>query len=476
MASSPTDMSALTAAAAALSVAPGASSPASSASAAAAAAATPASTDFVGAYPRVDLSTVPNPCAHVVAVPVRQMDFGVPRRAVRFEDGWDYFRRIGQPRFVCAPMVNQSELPFRMLCRKYGTTLAYTPMFHAEIFGKNPTYRSDQMQVPPIPASDRPLVAQFCGNDPQLLLKAAKHVEHLVDAVDINLGCPQGIAKRGHYGSFLLEESQLLHDIVSTLHQHLSIPVTCKIRRLATDEATIALVKMLEEAGAHLITIHGRTRHQLKDKVGACDFDLIRLVKQNARVPVFANGGIFSFDDVQRCLAYTGVDGVMSSEALLCNPTLFADPASPLGFSSGRKDSRSVAREYLAIVGELEAQKIATDHAAIRAHLFKILYQHISLERNFDLRDELAHCEPSQFGAVLDAICARFADRSDEEVQAELDTVPLWYHRHQKTAAQIKAAAEKEARKQAEREALADADDGFSIFSEEECGGDGCAQ
>ena len=195
------------------------------------------------------------------------------------------------------------------------------------------------MQLPPVPAADRPLVAQFCGNNPQLILKAARHVEHLVDAVDINLGCPQGIAKRGNYGSFLLEEYQLLHDIVSTLHQHLSIPVTCKIRRLKTDEATVALVRMLQEAGAALITIHGRTRHQLKDKVGACDFDIIRLVKQNCSVPVFANGGIYDLSDVLRCLAYTGVDGVMSSEALLCNPSIF---------SGKRVDSIEIAKESAA--------------------------------------------------------------------------------------------------------------------------------
>ena len=225
-----------------------------------------------------------------------------------------------------------------LLCRALPRCLTHALLaqFHAEIFGKDASYRADAMQLPPVPSADRPLVAQFCGNNPQLILKAARHVEHLVDAVDINLGCPQGIAKRGNYGSFLLEEYQLLHDIVSTLHQHLSIPVTCKIRRLKTDEATVALVRMLQEAGAALITIHGRTRHQLKDKVGACDFDIIRLVKQNCSVPVFANGGIYDLSDVQRCLAYTGVDGVMSSEALLCNPSIF---------SGKRVDSIDIAKE-----------------------------------------------------------------------------------------------------------------------------------
>lgn len=377
---------------------------------------------------------------------------------------WDYYRRIGSPRHICAPMVNQSELAFRLLVKRYNCHLSYTPMLHAEIFGKDPSYRAEAMQRPqPDPAADRPLVAQFCGNDPALLLKAARHVESWADAVDLNLGCPQGIAKRGRYGSFLLEEYQLLHDIVSTLHQHLSIPVTCKIRRLPAaaggDEATIALVKMLQEAGAALITIHGRSRFQLKDKVGACDFDLIRLVKQNCAVPVFANGGIFTQEDVDRCLAYTGCEGVMSSEALLCNPSVF---------SGRRVDSIQIAREYLSIALELSPP---TEQSMVRAHLFKMLYQHVSLHT--DLRDRLAHCDPSDFPELVAEVARRFEGLTPEQKAARLSEVPVWYKRHEKTAAQLAADAVKAeqqrlateaARASGELEESEGLCDGFAMF------------
>ena len=111
-------------------------------------------------------------------------------------------------------MVDQSELPYRMLARKYKAQLCYTPMLHSRIFQESESYRKEFFTPNP---EDRPLAVQFCGNDPEILLKAAKYVENDCDAVDINFGCPQGIAKRGKYGSYLLEKTELIRSLVSTL-------------------------------------------------------------------------------------------------------------------------------------------------------------------------------------------------------------------------------------------------------------------
>ena len=78
----------------------------------------------------------------------------------------------------------------------------------------------------------RPLIVQFCGNDPATVLAAAKLVEGRCDAVDLNLGCPQGIAKKGNYGAFLADDLPRVVEIVSTLHKNLAVPVCCKIRKL----------------------------------------------------------------------------------------------------------------------------------------------------------------------------------------------------------------------------------------------------
>lgn len=159
---------------------------------------------------------------------------------------------------------------------------------------------------------------QMCGNDPATLLEAAHQLSRLpgIVAVDLNLGCPQGIARRGRYGAFLLEHTELLVRIVSTLARgpnRVSCPVTCKIRVLPTMQETMALCRALVGAGCSLLTVHGRTREQNKQTIGTCDWGAIRTIREALPIPVFANGGVADQGDVERCLAETGVAGACVS-------------------------------------------------------------------------------------------------------------------------------------------------------------------
>ncbi|KAK9011075.1 hypothetical protein V6N11_043932 [Hibiscus sabdariffa] len=103
----------------------------------------------------------------------------------QFERAWAHWTKLGRPKFIVAPMVDNSELPFRMLCRKYGAEAAYTPMLHSRIFTKNPKYRSEEFTTC---KEDRPIFVQFCANDPDTLLEVARRVESYCDYVNINLG------------------------------------------------------------------------------------------------------------------------------------------------------------------------------------------------------------------------------------------------------------------------------------------------
>lgn len=133
-----------------------------------------------------------------------------------------------KPPVIMAPMVNQSELAFRLLCRKIsGNRVCYSPMINSRQFINSKKYREEMFQTT---EADRPLIAQFCGNDPEILTQAGKFVQDHCDGIDLNFGCPQKIAKRGRYGAFLLEDADLLERIVKKMSSELKVPISCKIR------------------------------------------------------------------------------------------------------------------------------------------------------------------------------------------------------------------------------------------------------
>ncbi|EAN33513.1 tRNA-dihydrouridine(16/17) synthase [NAD(P)(+)] [Theileria parva strain Muguga] len=289
-------------------------------------------------------------------------------------DPWSFWKSINSPKFIVAPMVDQSELPFRLLCRRYSADLAYTPMLHAKIFSENENYRNIHFHTS---SDDKPLIAQFCGNDPNAFILASSYIKNDVSAIDINLGCPQGIARKGRYGSFLLEYPQLINEIVRSLTQT-GINVTCKIRKVEKDclQSTLNLCYSLEASGCKALTVHGRHRSETKTRISECDWDSIKIIKSKVNIPVIANGGIETFEDVKRCLEYTGADAVMSSEAILENPYLF----------SGKiYNNIDIFEEYLSILKGSPRQKIS----CIKGHAFKILYKYIN--QHHDIRTAISN-------------------------------------------------------------------------------------
>ncbi|KAK0207122.1 dihydrouridine synthase-domain-containing protein [Desarmillaria ectypa] len=311
--------------------------------------------------------------------------------------GYEFYQNVlGSPKYIVAPMVDQSELAWRIFSRRYGTQLAYTPMINAKMFAddihRNTWKKNFDMESGEEGdlTTDRPLIVQFCANDPEKLLISAKAVEAHCDAVDINLGCPQDIAKKGKYGAFLQDDWDLIYRLINILHTNLSIPVTAKFRVFPTVEKTVEYAKMLECAGAQILTCHGRIREQRGHLSGLADWDKIRAVKDAVSVPVFANGNILYPSDIAKCLKVTGADGVMSAEGQLYNPVLFANvPTDVEEFTNHKLLEQHVphvdlALEYLSIVQSL---KTHTSISAIKGHLFKILRPGLSHDK--DLREKL---------------------------------------------------------------------------------------
>lgn len=148
--------------------------------------------------------------------------------------------------------------------------------------------------------------------------------------------------------------------MVDKLAKGLKVPVSCKIRILPKEEDTIDLVKKIEGAGCSLLTVHGRTRKQNKHLSGTCNWDIIKKIKETVKIPVLANGGIHTFEDVERCMEYTGVDGVMSAESILENPALFSGKLYNLD---------ELALEYIELT-----KQYPTKTTFIKQHLFKMLH------------------------------------------------------------------------------------------------------
>eukprot|EP00494_Astrolonche_serrata_P028407 UN28673 len=135
---------------------------------------------------------------------------------------------------------------------------------------------------------DRPLIFQLCSNDPEEICEAASYIIDDVDAIDINLGCPQDGARNELFGAFLLKYPNKVRLLVESLVKKFEKPIFCKIRILKTLDETIEFCQMLEDAGCSLIAIHGRVIGAKRD--GPAKLDWIKEARKYVGVPVISNG------------------------------------------------------------------------------------------------------------------------------------------------------------------------------------------
>ena len=337
------------------------------------------------------------------------------------EERWRWWREtLGSPRYCCAPMVLQSELAFRMLVRRHGSSLCYSPMLPVQAFLSLPATGPAIAPATGGPATqaayftscsaDRPLIAQLGGAEPSQMLAAALLVQDHVDGIDVNFGCPQACAASGGYGAFLLDQPERARAIVEALVAGVRVPITAKIRILPQLSATIAFAKMLEQAGIAALAVHGRRREQ-RHHEGAADFDAIAAVKAALSIPVIANGNVRTKEDAESALAATGADCVMSATALLTNPRLFDDrqPTASDGKPT-RHERAEMALEYLVCCVEYPDGALPR---MISDHLMCILSDEMGLPFNADVKKELkAHrvtTRPAQFKSLVRRVQANGA-------------------------------------------------------------------
>ena len=229
-------------------------------------------------------------------------------------------------KLALAPMAGVTDLAFRTICREFGAGLTYTEMVSAKALVYQDKKTRSLLQIG---ENEHPVGAQIFGSDAVCMADAASRALEIsgADFIDINMGCPVGKVVKSGDGCALMKDPEKASKIIEAVVKAVKTPVTVKIRK-GWDKGNVNAVefaKMAEQAGASAITVHGRTRTQMYS--GKADWNIIRDVKKAVKVPVIANGDVFSAEDATRILKYTGADMVMIARGAMGNPWLFEQAA-----------------------------------------------------------------------------------------------------------------------------------------------------
>lgn len=250
-----------------------------------------------------------------------------------------------KPIIALAPMADMTDSAFCRVVKSLSSPVVFREMVSSEAVVRGNDKTLDMTDIHP---SERPLVQQIFGSDPETMAESAAIVErdHRPEGFDINMGCPVYKITHNFNGAALMKEPERATAIVKAMKERISVPLSVKIRAGWEDpKECLDFAPIMEEAGAELITIHGRTKKQ--GYSGTSDWDMIRQVKERVSIPVFANGDIHSAPLIFDALKQTGCDGVLIARGALGNPWIFSQADEML---AGKEPTPVTLEERIRIV------------------------------------------------------------------------------------------------------------------------------
>lgn len=220
------------------------------------------------------------------------------------------------------PMAGVTDFAFRGVCHTLGAALTTTEMVSAKALTYHDEKTKELLYISP---DEHPSAAQIFGHEPEVMAEAAQMALEIsgADMLDINMGCPVGKIVKSGDGSTLMKTPELAAKIVESVRAAVRVPVTVKFRK-GWDNGSANAVKfarLMEQAGADAVAVHGRTRAQMY--AGRADWDIIREVRKAVQIPVIANGDVFTPEDASHILRYTGCELAMIGRGSFGNPWLF---------------------------------------------------------------------------------------------------------------------------------------------------------
>lgn len=223
-----------------------------------------------------------------------------------------------------APLAGITDIIYREIAIEKGCGLVYTEMVSAKALSYGNQKTKDLIKIS---EKEKPIGVQIFGNDKDTIGEIVSLLDENEDIflIDINMGCPAPKLIKNGEGAALMLDPKKAGEIISEAKKRTSKPVTCKFRRgfRNDDETALDFARHMENSGADLVTVHGRYRDQYYS--GKSDRKIIKKIKESLKIPVIANGDIFTGKDALKILHETGADGIMVARGAIGNPWIFEE-------------------------------------------------------------------------------------------------------------------------------------------------------